>query len=130
MGQLAHYADHRDARLEASISGMIQTALADVVTPLSTTIDAFAARISVCKCGQWATKEVTALKAAIAVLRSDVDQLKSTDMSMIFGTVEILDVPDMPPATTGDEIRVEEAVDLESEAKIYEEMLEVAEEAS
>uniref|UniRef100_M1DF06 Polyprotein protein n=1 Tax=Solanum tuberosum TaxID=4113 RepID=M1DF06_SOLTU len=37
-----------------------------------------------------ATKEVTTLKAAIDVLRRDVDQLKSTDMSMIFGTVEAM----------------------------------------
>uniref|UniRef100_M1D8K6 Uncharacterized protein n=1 Tax=Solanum tuberosum TaxID=4113 RepID=M1D8K6_SOLTU len=35
MGKLAYYADRWDARLEASIPGMIQTALADVLTPLS-----------------------------------------------------------------------------------------------
>uniref|UniRef100_M1DSK0 Polyprotein protein n=1 Tax=Solanum tuberosum TaxID=4113 RepID=M1DSK0_SOLTU len=51
-------------------------------------------------------------------------------MSMIFGTVEIPDVSDMPPATTGDEIRVEEVADPESEAETDEEILEVAEEAS
>uniref|UniRef100_M1DKG3 Polyprotein protein n=1 Tax=Solanum tuberosum TaxID=4113 RepID=M1DKG3_SOLTU len=51
-------------------------------------------------------------------------------MSMIFGMVKIPDVPDMPPATTGDEIRVEEAADLESEGKTDEEMLVVAEKAS
>uniref|UniRef100_M1AFJ2 Integrase core domain containing protein n=1 Tax=Solanum tuberosum TaxID=4113 RepID=M1AFJ2_SOLTU len=48
MGQLAHFADRRAARLEASIPGMIQTALVDAVTPLSATIDALAATIMVC----------------------------------------------------------------------------------
>uniref|UniRef100_M1DPG1 Polyprotein protein n=1 Tax=Solanum tuberosum TaxID=4113 RepID=M1DPG1_SOLTU len=97
MGKLAHSADRHATRLEASIPGMIQTALANVVTLLSATI---ATRIT------------------------------STDMSMIFGTVKIPDVPDMPPATTGDEVRVEEAIDPKSEAKMDKEMLEVAEEVS
>ncbi|KAG5576654.1 hypothetical protein H5410_056788 [Solanum commersonii] len=65
---------------KSSIPVVIQTALADVVTPLSTTIDALATRIA-----------------------SDVDQLKSTNMFMIFEMVEIPDVPNMPPATTRDE---------------------------
>uniref|UniRef100_M1DG92 Polyprotein protein n=1 Tax=Solanum tuberosum TaxID=4113 RepID=M1DG92_SOLTU len=51
-------------------------------------------------------------------------------MSMIFGTVEIPDVLVMPPATTGDEIRVDETTDPESEAETDEELLEVTEEAS
>ncbi|KAG5609971.1 hypothetical protein H5410_021252 [Solanum commersonii] len=76
------------------------SALADVVTPLSATIDALAARISVCESGKRATKEVTALKAAVAVLRRDVDQLKST------------------------------IADFKSEAKTNEEMLKVDDEAS
>ncbi|KAG5630838.1 hypothetical protein H5410_002555 [Solanum commersonii] len=79
-------------RLEATILGMIKRALIDAVTLLSSTIDALAARIAVCECGQWATKGVMVLKAAIAELRRDVDQLKSTDMSMIFRTVEITDM--------------------------------------
>ncbi|KAG5571926.1 hypothetical protein H5410_061692 [Solanum commersonii] len=72
MEQLDHSADHRAANLKASISSMIQTALLDVVTPLSTTIDTLTTRIVVCERGQGATKEVTALKTAIDVLRSDV----------------------------------------------------------
>ncbi|KAG5599245.1 hypothetical protein H5410_030615 [Solanum commersonii] len=105
MGQLAHFADRRAARLDASILGMIQTSLADAVTPLSGTIDALAARIAVCEHGQGATKKVTTLKDIIVVWRSDVDHLKSTNMSMIIRTVEIPDVPDMPLSTTGDEVR-------------------------
>ncbi|KAG5590190.1 hypothetical protein H5410_040704 [Solanum commersonii] len=74
-----------------------------------------------------------ALKAAIIMLRRDVDQLKSTNMSMIFGTMEITHVlvePDIPLATTEDDVRVEEVVDPESKVETDEEMLEVAGEAS
>ncbi|KAG5605203.1 hypothetical protein H5410_026695 [Solanum commersonii] len=130
MGKLAHYADRRAARLEASILGMIQTALDDTVTPLSSTIDPLATNIAVCKRGQGATDEVTTLKADIVVLQSDVDRLKSTDISMIFGIVEIPDVSELLPATTRDGSRVEEATDLESEAEANKEMHEMAEEAS
>uniref|UniRef100_M1D9J0 Polyprotein protein n=1 Tax=Solanum tuberosum TaxID=4113 RepID=M1D9J0_SOLTU len=73
IGQLAHSADRHAARLEASISGMIQTALTDVVTPLCATIDALAARIAVCEREKEVIEDVTALKATITALRRDVD---------------------------------------------------------
>uniref|UniRef100_M1DBK1 Polyprotein protein n=1 Tax=Solanum tuberosum TaxID=4113 RepID=M1DBK1_SOLTU len=60
-----------------------------------------------------------------------MDQLKSTDMSMIFGIMEIPDVsvePHMPTATTRDDVRVEKATYPEYETN--EEMLEIAEEVS
>ncbi|XP_049347851.1 uncharacterized protein LOC125812390 [Solanum verrucosum] len=84
-------------------------------------------KISVCECGQRDTEEVTTLKTVV-VLRSDVDQLKSTDMSKIFGMVEIPDMPDKSLATTGDGGRVEETTNLESEAETDEEMFELVEE--
>lgn len=46
------------------------------------------------------------VKATIVVFHKDVYQLESTDMSMVFGTVEIPDVLQMPRATTRDEVRV------------------------
>ncbi|KAG5581034.1 hypothetical protein H5410_051661 [Solanum commersonii] len=105
----AHYADRRASRLEATIPGMIERALDAAVTPLSASIDALAIRIVV----------------------------KSTDMSMIFGMVEIPNMPadiDIPPATTGDEVRVDEVrVDevatVESEGETDEKQLGVDEEA-
>uniref|UniRef100_M1DJX1 Polyprotein protein n=1 Tax=Solanum tuberosum TaxID=4113 RepID=M1DJX1_SOLTU len=88
MGQLAQSADRRAANLETSVPGMIQTALTNVVTPMT-----------------------------------DVDQLKATDMSMVFGMVEIPDVPEKPSATTRNEDRVERTAQPELEAETDEVML-------
>lgn len=95
IGKLAYSTNRWATRLETSISSMIQTALTDVVASMRATIDALEARITVCDHDQEATDEVTALKADITTLRTDVDQLKATDMSMVVGTVEIPDVPEM-----------------------------------
>ncbi|KAG5571164.1 hypothetical protein H5410_060930 [Solanum commersonii] len=112
MGQLAYYVDRRAARLEATIPSMIKRSLANVVTPLSMTVDSFVARIAVCEQGQGATNEVMTLKVVIAELNRD-----------------ILDVPvdpEVPLATTEDEIHTEEVVFVETD----EEQLGVDEKAS
>lgn len=68
---------------------------------------------------------MTTLKDNISKLRRDVDLLKSTDMSMNFGTVEILDVPVMPLSTTEDEVRVEKTINIEFEVDTDVEILRV-----
>lgn len=73
---------------------------------------------------------MTTLKSGIATLRSDVDQLKSTDMSMIIRTMKITNVQDMPLSTTGDEVRGEDATDLEFGVEMDEKIVELATEVS
>uniref|UniRef100_M1DXX2 Polyprotein protein n=1 Tax=Solanum tuberosum TaxID=4113 RepID=M1DXX2_SOLTU len=61
-----------------------------------------------------------------------MDKLNSIDMLMIFGTVEIPAVPvdpNVPPVTTGDEVKTEKVVATESEDKTGEEMVVADEEA-
>lgn len=95
MQQLSLSTDRQVPSLEASIPGMIRTTLADIVTPLSTTVDALADNIKVCEYNQLYKEEVMALEVVIAELRKDMDYLKSTYISMVIGVVETLDVPEM-----------------------------------
>uniref|UniRef100_M1DSB2 Polyprotein protein n=1 Tax=Solanum tuberosum TaxID=4113 RepID=M1DSB2_SOLTU len=122
MGQLA--ADRRAANLEAFVLDMIQIALIDVVTPLSTTIDALAARIAVCDHNQRSTEEVTTLKPAIAELRNNIDHMRSTEVSMIFGTIETPDMPEALLITTRHGDGREHIADPEPKAETDEEMFE------
>uniref|UniRef100_M1DTP3 Polyprotein protein n=1 Tax=Solanum tuberosum TaxID=4113 RepID=M1DTP3_SOLTU len=94
MGQLALYVDRRAANLEASVPDIIRIALTDAVTPLSTTIDALAERIA------------------------------STEVSMVFGTVETPDIPKVPLITTGHGDGREHIADPEPKAEIDEQIFE------
>uniref|UniRef100_M1DWP5 Integrase core domain containing protein n=1 Tax=Solanum tuberosum TaxID=4113 RepID=M1DWP5_SOLTU len=58
MGQLANSVDRDVSRFEASVPSMIQSGLADVVIPLSASIDTLEARIAVCERDQRAIEEV------------------------------------------------------------------------
>lgn len=90
------------------------------MTPLSIIIDSLAARISMYEKGQVSTELVMTLKSNIIKLKQDVDQLKSTNLSMIFGTVVILDVVQM---SLGDEVRVQKTIYLKFEVEADEKML-------
>ncbi|XP_049406208.1 uncharacterized protein LOC125869826 [Solanum stenotomum] len=115
MGLLAHSANVYSSRLEAAIHGMIKRAIAASLMPLR--------------------DDIYSHKLALDAL-TDVDKLKSTTMSLIFGIVEIPDgtsteVPTysyVAPATTGDEVRANEAA-AESKDENDEEQLGVREEA-
>ncbi|XP_049399700.1 uncharacterized protein LOC125863717 [Solanum stenotomum] len=90
-------------------------------------LDDLALRVEECEKDQAPTDVVTTLKADIVGLHRDVDEMNSTDLSILFGTVEILEVPrtyilacsEVPPTTIGDKTRADDA-DAESEAKTNE----------
>ena len=81
------------------------------------------AKIIVYEYGQGPNEEVTTLKVAIIVLKSDVDQLKSIDIYMVLGTVEIPNFQEIPLAPIRDAIRAEWSADLESEGNTDEDIL-------
>jgi len=117
---------------------MIQRSIALALMPLRVeldshklAIDVITVRVDAYEQSQGVVDVVTTLKDDLVGLRRDVDELRSTYLSMIFGTVDIpdflsSDIPtcsDVPPAiTTGDEVRADDT-EGESEAEIDEEQL-------
>ncbi|KAG5576967.1 hypothetical protein H5410_057101 [Solanum commersonii] len=93
-------------------------------------LDALTVRVEECEKIQGATVVMKTLKANVVGLRRDVDELRSINFSMLFGTVEIPEMPsadvpassEVPPATTEDEIKVDD-VNVKAEAEIDEEQL-------
>ena len=103
MGNLAHSADVRASRVEAAVPGMIEqaieAALASVRAELvehhqllneyGVSFPKLTSRVELCENEKGDTEELTAIKANIAELKKDVDTLKSTDVQMLWGDIEI-----------------------------------------
>ncbi|XP_049399749.1 uncharacterized protein LOC125863794 [Solanum stenotomum] len=127
---------------EAVVPGLIERVIIDALAPIRAelrenielidthkfALDVLTVRVEVCEQGHSTSKDVTALKADIVELQRDVDELKSTNLSMLFGTIEIHEVPsadfpaisEIPPATTTRDVAMDE-VDVGSEAETNEE---------
>lgn len=128
IGNLTHTTYVLASRIEAAVPSIIEKALTAALKNLRDSIDALTTRIKVCERFHRDTHGVRALKVTIEEFRKDVDLLKSTDMSMILGTVQIrgdLDIYipayfDMPLDTTRDKIIAYNMV-VESEAETNEE---------
>ncbi|KAK4724132.1 hypothetical protein R3W88_026911 [Solanum pinnatisectum] len=93
-------------------------------------LDALTIRMKACEQNNGVSEDLIALKAGIVGLRLDVDELKSTDLSMPFGIVTRPEVPstdfsnsfEIPPVTTIGYIARDD-VDVESEAETNEKEL-------
>jgi len=80
-------------------------------------------RLEACEEGPRKLDDVNALEADIASLRSYMDELKSTDLTMFFGTVDLTEVPstnflaisEIPLATMTEDVVMADD-DVESEA--------------
>jgi len=144
MGHLAHCADVRASRIKVDVPGLIERAITDALVPIrierkelrefieghKLALDTLTVRVEALEQSQGVADIVTDLKANIMGLRKYVDQLKSMALSMLFGTVEIPEMPsdeilasyEVPLATIRDKIRVDDA-DAESDAEKNEEQL-------
>lgn len=70
---------------------MIERAIVAVLIPFIASIDVFTIRVEICEIGQGETDVLMTLKVDLVGLRKDVDELKSTHLSILFGTVDIPD---------------------------------------
>ena len=87
IGNLTHSTYVLASRIEATVPSIIGKSLTATLKNLRDSIDALTTRIKVCERVHRDTHGVRVLNVTIEELRKDVDLLKSTDMSMILGTV-------------------------------------------
>ena len=105
MGHLAHSADVRASRVEAAIPDLIEKAIASALAPIlaelaehrlrideyGLSLASLTSRVEECEKRGGNTEELKAMKANIAVLQTEMDSLKSTDINMLWGTIEVDD---------------------------------------
>ncbi|XP_049363067.1 uncharacterized protein LOC125827777 [Solanum verrucosum] len=122
MGHQAHSTDVCASREEAVVLGLIERAIAAALAQIRAELrediesiedhmfswDSLTVRVEACKQGRVDSSVMTTLKVNCFGLKKDLDGLKSTDLSMLFGIVEIPDIPstdvpassEVPPATS------------------------------
>ncbi|XP_049345419.1 uncharacterized protein LOC125809930 [Solanum verrucosum] len=145
MGHLAQSVDMRASRVEAVVLGLIEQTISaalasiraemrdhnDFIDSQRLALVALTVRVEACEQGWGDSATMIAPKAYVACMRRDVDELKSTNLSILIGTVEIPEVQsfDIPTSsevrlatTTGDVARANDE-NAESKAKTDEEEL-------
>ncbi|KAG5600559.1 hypothetical protein H5410_031929 [Solanum commersonii] len=105
MEGLAESADVRVTQLERFVPGMIECSILATLTPLKTSFDELAVRVTTCERKQVEVSEVTSLKAKVTYLRKDVDYMKSINFTSFLEATDDADAPEIPPTTTGEEQR-------------------------
>ncbi|WMV33192.1 hypothetical protein MTR67_026577 [Solanum verrucosum] len=131
IGHLAQFADVCASQVEATIPGLIERAITVALAPIRAelqenrelitqhglALDALVVRVETCEQGGRQSDDVMTLRVDVVGLRRYVDELKSTNLSMFFGIVDLPEVLSsempaickIPPAsTTGDDVLVDD----------------------